>query len=139
MENPDRDPLIEIWVMWCPLIWGLSFILCKSGPEVVLSHGNLIANVAGGSLEIKSYPSDLSNQIISWTPITLVKLDPKDAVSFSKLITQGSNNHSPFCFHPPKPDDVVTSGHQRDEHRNRVPAFGTGTALELSVLELELP
>ncbi|CAI9296240.1 unnamed protein product [Lactuca saligna] len=31
--------------------------------EVVLSHGNLIANVDGGSLEIKSYPSDLKDNM----------------------------------------------------------------------------
>ncbi|CAI9295553.1 unnamed protein product [Lactuca saligna] len=67
-------------------------------------------------LSVFVYVGCSENLDLHLAPITLVKLNPKDVVSFPKLITQGSNNQSPFCFHPPKPDDVATSGHQSYTH-----------------------
>ena len=37
----------------------LNLFVFVHGKGAVLSHGNMIANLAGGSLEIKFYPSDV--------------------------------------------------------------------------------
>jgi hypothetical protein len=64
----------------------------------VLSHGNLIANVAGSSLNIKFYPSDVLVFCI-YTQIKLFVLD--QLIQFTSALNICENNsvdHSPQVY-----------------------------------------